>query len=185
LFALEDDPVSTSNGTGLAVPYAHWQPRALEHPDDCSVNDIAVVLAEIVQTEGPMVEDRAFKLYARAASIQRLRRPVKEKLAKALDKAGRDGLVERRKECGVNIVWAAGRPDVLVRVRGNRPLQDVPPSEIAESMREILKGNPQLGDDALVERLRTDLSIGRLTQVTGVFLSKIRDQLVSGKGVDV
>jgi hypothetical protein len=170
---------------GRGVPYAHWQPRALEHPDDCSVNDIAGVLAEIVQTEGPMVEDRAFKLYARAAGIQRLRRPVREKLAKALDKAGRDGLVERRKECGVNVVWAAGRPDVLVRVRGNRPLQDVPPSEIAELMREILKDKPQMGDDALVERLRTDLSIGRLTQVTGVFLSKIRDQLVAGKGVDV
>jgi hypothetical protein len=61
----------------------------------------------------------------------------------------------------------------------------VPPSEIAELMREILKDKPQMGDDALVERLRTDLSIGRLTQVTGVFLSKIRDQLVAGKGVDV
>jgi len=157
----------------------HWQPRDLEHPEETSLSEIANVLVEIIQAEGPIVDNQAFKIYARAAGIQRLRRPVKEKLNKALEKANRDGLIERRKECGLVVIWRDGAPDVLVRARGNRILQEVPPSEIAVHIREILVEQPLLSDGEIVDGLRERLSIGRVTKGTRSFLLNVRKELVA------
>ena len=156
-----------------------WKPRQLEHPEGESLSDIADVLSEIVQAEGPMIESRLYKIYARAAGIQRLRRSTRQRLSRALDKARRDGLVERRKECGQVVVWSVGASDVLVRARGDRSLHEVPPSEVAVHIREILAGQPDATDSEIIEGLRDRLEIGRVTNVARTLLCNIRKELVA------
>ena len=54
------------------------------------------------------------------------------------------GTVEERNEDGTSgqinkVVHIAGKPSVIPRERGNRSINEIPPSEIAEVMRKIVK----------------------------------------------
>ena len=149
----DDQPGRDSSPAGEAFdptdgprPYAAWQGGGLPDPRAAPVSQITGHLLDIVSTEGPVTDDRAYRLYIKGAGsskvTQRARAPMEQALGRLtlrgqvvtdeLDNAGSPQQVLR----------LTHTPAVVVRELGERSLYEVPLNEIAELMghkrRELL-----------------------------------------------
>jgi hypothetical protein len=135
------EPTALGGGIALA-PYAAWEPQPVPDPRVATRNITDPVLLTIVETEGPILAGRAYRLYVKASggkalttiaraplsgSAYRLRQAGKIEISLAPDNPGQDDEVLR----------LAGTPAVRVRELGPRPLDDVPLSEIAAVMARL------------------------------------------------
>jgi very-short-patch-repair endonuclease len=122
------------------LPYLNWDPQLLPNPELVSLDEVLEGLEDIIASEGPMPCFRAYPLYARAAGFESIGSQLRSAFNKAIyrgihqhhrltdrDETGTPGQMDR-------IVRLTGTPAVLVRERGNRSLNEIPPSEIAAAL---------------------------------------------------
>lgn len=153
----------------VALPrYTQWMPRQLPDPHAASLTELMEGLVEIISVEGPMTCRRAYALYNRAAGNSRLGRQILHVMNRAIYRAIRLGRLqqndERRRGGQINqIVRVAGSPEIRVRERGPRTLEEIPPMEIAAVREMIVANEPLLDEDQLVRRLAGVYGIGRVT----------------------
>lgn len=162
------------NATGSAViracPYTPWQARPLPDPRSAPRADVVDALLEIVEAEGPIVCRRAYQLYAQAAGLQRVGKNIKSALNRALADAVRSGRLaeaDERGEAGqhTKVVRIPGSAKVLLRMRGDRTIDEIPPLELAAAMRKCVERSPSLRTEP--ERLyRCALDHYELTRMT-------------------
>jgi len=110
--------------------------------DGPDLREAKTALVEIVKAHGPMPRISAYRLYILAKGLRRVTKLVRHELNRAVATAVREGLLEEIDEYGsrdieTRIVRIAGTPAVVVRPRGDRKLDDIPPSEIADVMRSL------------------------------------------------
>ena len=91
-----------------------------------------------------MVCHRAYRIYADAVGIKRIGKQIRSKFNRAMRKAIEMGVVEEHNDYGTSdqinkVVHIVGTPSVIRRERGDREIKEIPPSEIAEAMREIIE----------------------------------------------
>lgn len=170
---------------GLMDEYRSWKPRVLPNPltgDDVEVMD---GLVEIITAEGPMTRRRAFKIYARASG-SRLRDTVVPVLNRALVRAIHKHVLDQRNETGGRdpldyIVRKADTQPVWVRARGDRTLEEIPPSEVAAVADSVRLRQPACDDEQMLRLLRDLYGLGRLTEtIRDVLLPAIRQRLDFG-----
>ena len=160
---------SSPGEPAVSLPkYTQWMPRPLPDPHSASLTELMEALIEIVSIEGPVICRRCYALYNRAAGNSRLGKQIVDVMNRAVYRAVKLGLLqqndEQRRGGPVNqIVRLAGTPAVLVRERGARTLEEVPPPEIAAVRALIAKDDPSLDDDALLRRLAAVYGVGRVT----------------------
>ena len=98
-------------------------------------------LEEIIEAEGPVVLNRVFHLYAGAAGIKRVGNQLRKLFLRTSEAAIKSGRIEdeqgRQKLSLDSVVRRAGIQRVLLRKRGPRDFEEIPPSEIAELYRSI------------------------------------------------
>ncbi|HCU35808.1 MAG TPA: hypothetical protein DGT21_10240 [Armatimonadetes bacterium] len=162
------------NATGSAVvpacPYTPWQARPLPDPRSAPRADVVDALLEIVEAEGPIVCRRAYQLYAQAAGLQRVGKSIKSALNRALANAVRSGRLaeaDERGEAGqhTKVVRIPGSAKVVLRMRGDRTIDEIPPLELAAAMRKCVERSPSLRTEP--ERLyRCALDHYELTRMT-------------------
>ena len=81
---------STSvDGVELA-PYQEWRGHAVD-PRRASQGEAVEILCAIIETEGSVLENRAYQIFVRASGIQRLGPQIRRILNRALAKLERDG----------------------------------------------------------------------------------------------
>jgi len=137
-----------------------------------------------------MTRRRAFKIYARASG-SRLRETVIPALNRALLRANRRHLIEQRNEAGSrdlldSIVRKAGTPPVWVRAMGDRGLEEIPPSEIAELAESLRRKQPDHNDEQLLRAVQDLYGIGRLTDKSReALMSAVRQRLDFGHKLHV
>jgi len=143
--------------SGPLAPFKAWQITPLPDPNECSLEVVLQGLSEIISTEGPMTCRRAYQLYLAACGIDRMTPQVRSVLNRALyrgvqlriladrDEIGSEGQIDR-------IVRVAQGPNVIVRERGPRALNEIPPSEIAEAMNKVALAIGK-SDDKQIEQL--------------------------------
>ena len=125
---------STSvDGVELA-PYLEWRGHAVD-PRTASQGEAAQVLCAIIETEGPVLENRAYQTYVRASGIQRLGPQIRRILNRALAKLERDGRVVVERAAGErgyrNAVLRTPETDrIRMRDIGPRSFDEVPGSEL-------------------------------------------------------
>ena len=145
-------------------PYTAWQGGGLPDPRTAPVSQVATHLLEIVNAEGPVTADRAYRLYIRGAGsskvTQRARAPMEQALGRLtlrgqvdVDELDNAGEVQQ-------VLRLAGTPSVVVRELGERSLYEVPLNEVAELMghkrRELLgrSGSDDLPAHAVADVIR-------------------------------
>ncbi|MEW5921918.1 MAG: AAA domain-containing protein [Bacillota bacterium] len=154
-----------------AKEYVHWDQRPLPDPRQVSIQIISEGLIDIISTEGPVFVHRVFHLYLKAAGIGRLGDHLKDALLSALQKAISKGFILEANEFGDKdklnrIVRLPNTPKVILRTRGDRALDEIPPSEIAEVMLIINKNKRiEMDDkDTLFRYVLEFYGFGRMTQ---------------------
>ena len=174
--------VESERAIGLLHPYRNWNAHPLQDPREGPPPSLIPGLLEIIAEEGPMCAYRAFQLYARAAGILRIPKPLKTRFEEALTEAIRRGDVLDREEIGKTIVWRAETPEVVLRERGDRTFREIPPFEILKLMGELERSNPELDKKRLFRQVCEHLSIRRLTKGIHQILSEIYHEFKVNSG---
>ena len=150
------------------APYEEWTSEIAQDPNSASLQELMQGLIDIVAVEGPMVCRRAYRLYNRAAGNVRLGSQIVRLMNRAMYRAVRLGHLqqsdERRRGGQINqVVRVADTPEVVIRQRGPRKPEDIPPLEIRAVRETLLNQDRNLSEDQLVHRLAHVYKIGRVT----------------------
>jgi hypothetical protein len=116
-------------------PYTAWTAHAVPDPRSAGREAIGPVLLEIVDAEGPILAERAYRLYLRASGGKALTSIARAPLSGAAFRLRSAGAIEM--EEGSEVLRPAGTPEVRVRELGPRALDEVPLREVAELMRRL------------------------------------------------
>jgi hypothetical protein len=134
-------PVASGEGrrkSGVHVdlePYTVWTAHAVPDPRGAGREAIGPVLLEIVHAEGPILAERAYRLYVKASGGKALTSIARAPLSGATFRLRGAGAIEM--EEGSEVLRPAGTPEVRVRELGTRALDEVPLREVAELMRRL------------------------------------------------
>src|SRR3954467_14865571 len=134
-------PVASGEGRrkgGVHVdlePYTAWAQHAVPDPRSAGREAIGPVLLEIVAAEGPILAERAYRLYVKASGGKALTSIARAPLSGATFRLRQAGAIDF--EEGSEVLRPAGSPEVRVRELGPRPLDEVPLREVAELMRRL------------------------------------------------
>lgn len=136
----------------IGIKYRKWVPKTLPDPRTASLSYIVSGLADIVRSEGPVTCQRVYSIYANACGIQRVGKQLRSLFNKAISKAIRDGLLKEINEHRITdqlhkVVRIPECPPVVIRTRGDRTIEEIPPYELAAFMQEIVKSLPELRDN--------------------------------------
>ena len=166
------------DGVGSLAPYEAWVPTG-SVPDPRTANParLAELLAEVAAREGPVVAIRAYRLLNRASGSQRLTTPARQALNRACAAAERAGLIETTNPLLGNgqaqrVLRPPGRPEIVLRERGPRVLDELPPDEVAMMLRDLRKADPTLDAELLKRRGLEKLGWVRLTRNASAFLDE-------------
>lgn len=151
-----------------------WPPHPVPDAHAALRQSIIEGILDIVTSEGPVVTDRVYELYVRASGGRRVTKPVRDALDKATDTALRNGQLKQIRDnlAGrtVRTVYLPDTPPVIVRQRGDRELEHIPPTEVAAVAGHILTEDPQISDTELARVLLTAFERVRLTSNAAEFL---------------
>jgi hypothetical protein len=134
-------PVASGEGrrkSGIHVdlePYTAWVPHAVPDPRSAGREAIGPVLLEIISAEGPILAERAYRLYVKASGGKALTSIARAPLSGSTFRLRNAGAIEV--EEGSEVLRPAGTPEVRVRELGPRALDEVPLREVAELMRRL------------------------------------------------
>jgi very-short-patch-repair endonuclease len=171
-----DDPLAVGVRLPVFAPHRGWQPRPLSDVDDALQWVIVDGIVDIVKGEGPVVTDRIYELYVRACGGQRVTRPRRDALREATDRAISMGLLDQIGDHGINpsgkTVYLPGTQAVIVRTRGDRELEHIPPTEVAAVVRHVFEHDPGVGTEELKRILLTAYDRVRLTENASFFLDE-------------
>ena len=161
------------------VPYVTVEGKSGPDPRLAKPERVAEVLREIIDVEGPMLAKRAYDIYLRGCGIRRMGRPLKRALNKALQHAIQNGQIVMEDESGkgglvYSIVRPTNAPPVLVRDRGTRDFDEIPPSELQLVARRLVKSQGfEPGSDAHLRSVLDFFDLRRLTVQVGTTLLEI------------
>jgi hypothetical protein len=116
-------------------PYTAWPARSVPDPRNAGREAIGPILLEIVDAEGPILAERAYRLYVKASGGKALTSIARAPLSGATFRLKAAGAIEM--EEGSEVLRPAGTGEVRVRELGPRALDEVPLREVAELMRRL------------------------------------------------
>jgi hypothetical protein len=116
-------------------PYEAWTTRPVPDPRTAGREAVGPVLLEIVHAEGPILAERAYRLYVRASGGKALTSIARAPLSGAAYRLRQAGAIEFEGEG--EILRPTGVAAVRVRELGPRTLDEVPLREVAELMRRL------------------------------------------------
>jgi hypothetical protein len=116
-------------------PYTAWPAHATPDPRTAGREAIGPILLEIVDAEGPILAERAYRLYVKAGGGKALTSIARAPLSGATFRLKAAGAIEM--EEGSEVLRPAGTAEVRVRELGPRALDEVPLREVAELMRRL------------------------------------------------
>ena len=133
------------------------------------------LLTEAVASEGPVVAIRAYRLVNRASGSRRLTKPARQALNRACALAERRGLVVATDPLqfegqAQRVLRVPESPEVVIRERGPRELDEIPPDEMATLLRLLHSADQTLEPEALKRQALERLGWVRLTQNASAFL---------------
>ena len=166
---------------GYQAPYANWNQTDLPDPRSVTLDKIISGLLAIISVEGPIVCHRAYFLYASAVKppIMRVGGQIRSTFDKAISQALQQGLIEGRdehenRELYCRVVRKVGTPAAVVRKRGKRDFDEIPPSELKTLMNYLDRQNPGQYIDQLFQSVIERYDFGQMT-------SNMREKLLMVK----
>jgi very-short-patch-repair endonuclease len=144
-----------------------WQFSSLPDPKSESRDRVIEALTEIVLVEGPTSWRVVFDNYRVGLGLGRLKGPTREALEAAAKQAVHGGrLVESVEvlegDWYTRYVRRPEQPAILIRPRGRRAFEDIPPSEIALLITE--KGWGDIDEETLFKRVLNAYDLKRRTE---------------------
>lgn len=156
---------------------------------DATREQIIAGLRAIVEVEGPILSERLHSVYVRASGGQRVGKNIADTLNSAINSATRRGVLVRDHAPGMSggttrVYRLPESPEVRVRERGPRSLDQVPHTELAVAMARAAEDRDWDSDEEILRRGAQLLGIGRLTKQAREALGAVLEFVRSGRGPD-
>ena len=159
------------------LPYTAWEEDGLPHPSATHPFGAVPGLRRIIETEGPVTTDRAYKVYVRGSGSTRVTKLARSRLDQAVNR-----LVDQRQaqidELGSlgdseyqRVLRIPGSPEVLVREIGSRDLYEVPMNEVVALMERRLEVYPGATHEELMRFVLDTYGWKRLTDKARTYLT--------------
>jgi very-short-patch-repair endonuclease len=164
----DDQPPQTSQPRKIdASPYIHYSGPKCTDPHFCNESEVRERLVDIIEQEGPMFVEVAYKTYLQSAGIQKLGRQIRKLLNKNLEWILSSGLVEKNQELDKEgflgfVVRSSESPEAVIRAKGPRELEDIPPSEIRLLANQMFGENFRK-DNEVYKKILSFYGISKLT----------------------
>ena len=148
--------------------YGEWRGVAPD-PRLASLEEVTETLFDIIATEGPVLESRAYRAYTNASSAQRLGPQMRSSLNRALANLERQKRVtiERTSDGSGyrNALLRVPEGDrVTVREIGPRTFDEVPLSELSSLVRGIRATEPGSSPEEIYRRVLAHYGLVRMTE---------------------
>ncbi|MHB8159292.1 MAG: AAA domain-containing protein [Thermoleophilia bacterium] len=163
----------TDDPNSIFAPYVPYSGLPFADPRNTHIGNVTDGLRRIIDVEGPMFAKRAYDIYLRGCNIRRMGRDLKSTLNTALQQAITEKRVISEDELGkggllYSIVRPAGCPPVIIRKRGPRNFEEIPPSELLVVARYYSeKLNLEVGSDKHMRTILHYFDLVRLTTQVG------------------
>ena len=130
-------------------PYTAWASHPVPDPRSAGREAIGPVLLEIIHAEGPVLAERAYRLYVKASGGKALTSIARAPLSGAAYRLRQAGAIEfaadgapggasaEEGRIAADVLRPTGTGEVRVRELGPRTLDEVPLREVAELMRRL------------------------------------------------
>jgi hypothetical protein len=166
----------------------NWQRRPLPDPRTAPLATVVQGLREIAGAEGPMLAQRTYQLYARAAGLDRVGRVIRSRLDEVLEAALAQGVLvaeyeHDQREMLLSIIRPPHVAPAIVRTLGDRSFGEIPPSEIGEVMRWVIRENPRIDREQLNRGVLQHYGLIRMTDHVTKELDRIYIRFVHEKGL--
>jgi hypothetical protein len=152
------------------TPYPEWTGAKLADPRHATMDQIEHGLRDIVAAEGPVLKDRLFTLYAKAAGLGRVYDHTRTRLQNGLKQALKQkSLVADTDNFGIFEETSLRLPEqapIAVRERGPRSLHEIPAPETAELMLDIRLQHELISREDLFRSVLKTYGLIRLTKAS-------------------
>ncbi|MDE0169078.1 MAG: hydroxyacid dehydrogenase [bacterium] len=159
------------------LPYTEWEESGLPHPSSTHAFGAVPGLRKIIETEGPVTTDRAYKVYVRGSGSTRVTKLVRTKLDQAVarlldqkqvqvDELGVAGSREAQR-----VLRVPGGVPVVVREIGSRDLYEIPLNEVVALMERRLDKHPGASHEELMRHVLNSYGWRRLTDKARTYLT--------------
>lgn len=172
-------PMSTMR-YGLNVQeYREFDEPLTGDPRNVNKQWIARSLSKIIDVEGPVIGKRACDIYLRSVGVKRMGHDIRATMTEALKIAISSGSVQSVNEAVDADVMCAiyrpsGSPELVVRSRGNRSLEEIPPSEIQFVARYLAnRESINMGSEEHLRRVLEFFGLKRLTNQSNAFILNV------------
>ena len=157
------------------IPHRAWHPhRVLDVRSSPRQQVIIEEIIDIVAAEGPVITERIYELYLRASGGIRVTKPIRDALGEATAVAVKRGQVKQIQDrlAGrwIKTLYLPQTPSIVLRSRGDRELEDIPPTEVADLARRILNSDPSVEDNELKRLILTAFDRKKMTAPASRFL---------------
>jgi hypothetical protein len=131
-------------------------------------------IIDIIAAEGPVITERIYELYLRASGGIRVTKPIRDALGEATATAVKRGqlkqIQDRLAGRWVKTLYLPQTPSIVLRRRGDRELEDIPPTEVAAVARHIISSDPSVEYNELKRLILTAFERTRMTAPASRFL---------------
>ena len=155
------------------VRYVAFESRAGPDPRKSTPAQVAAGLYLIIDIEGPIVAKRAYDLYLRGSDIHRMGSEIEKLMNRALQHAIQSGQIIKEDKPGqgglvYSTVRTTGASPVVLRARGPRDFDEIPPSELQLVARHLSRDERfESGSDAHLRAVLEYFDLKRLTAQVG------------------
>jgi very-short-patch-repair endonuclease len=178
--ATPDAVTDGSTEQTAAPPYERWKPDAappLPLTAAATRERLMALLLEIAHVEGPVLAGFAYRRLVKEAGGHRVSRGGQSELNQALELACRRGSLVRRdplRRPGLidQVVRSPDRPVIVVRERGDRDLDEIPPDEVATVARALAIRLGMQPGEALKRAVLDFYGRSRLTERASAYLDR-------------
>jgi hypothetical protein len=118
-------------------PYEAWTTHPVPDPRTAGREAVGPVLLEIIHAEGPVLAERAYRLYVKASGGKALTSIARAPLSGSAYRLRQAGAIEFDGDDAELTLRPTGVAAVRVRELGPRTLDEVPLNEVAELMRRL------------------------------------------------
>ena len=177
-------PTGTGRGRGgphrashPLLPYTAWEEDGLPHPSATHPFGAVPGLRRIIETEGPVTTDRAYKVYVRGSGSTRVTKLARSRLDQAVNRLvdQRQAQVDELGSLGGSeyqrVLRVPGSPEVLVREIGSRDLYEVPMNEVVALMERRLEMYTGATHEELMRYVLDTYGWKRLTDKARTYLT--------------
>lgn len=159
-------------------PWTGWQPRSVPNLTTLTPSKVAELVVEVVSVEGPVAAGRVYRLLVSASGAGRQGRAIRYSLDAGVRSAIRRGqlvasVADVRGDTEWRVLRTPTQPDVVLRVVGERTVEEIPPTELGALGQRVMARERDLSREEVKRRVAGLIGAGSVTRSMDGMLERV------------